>query len=465
MVATVCVGAFMGQLDSSIVVIALPSIQRHFHTDLGAVEWVPLAYLLTLVALVTAVGRFADMVGHKLLYIYGFAVFIVGSALCGLAPSLPLLAGFRVLQGLGAAALQANSVALVVQSMPRGKVARGLGVQGAAQALGLCVGPALGGLLLVLGGWRWIFFVTVPAGLIGLGLGWFLLPRSRELSERQPMDWPGIGLFFLATTGLLVALSFGVELGWSSPAIVGCLLLALLAGLGFVVWEARAAAPLMRLSLFRRRAFGIGIGTGLLAFLSLFGCLFAFTFLLEAGQGLSPALAGLRLLLLPLALGITAPLVGVWADRHGARLPTVCGMALTALALLSAGLFPTAGALQALELAAAGVGLGAFTPANNAAIMGSVPRRQAGVASGILNMTRGLGTAAGVTLTGLVFDLGAGGYATHAARPLAAVSGFRWAAFFLAATALAVSAISLLWGDSARRRRSGKGPGKRLSAE
>src|SRR5579872_921404 len=153
-VATVCIGAFMGQLDASIVSLALPTLRVDFHASIGAVEWVALAYLLTLVSAVVAVGRFADMAGRKLLYTYGFGIFILGSILCGVSPNLPVLIAARVLQAFGAAMLQANSVALIVQAMPEGMLGRGIGVQGAAQAVGLAVGPAVGGLLITLGGWR-----------------------------------------------------------------------------------------------------------------------------------------------------------------------------------------------------------------------------------------------------------------------------------------------------------------------
>ena len=150
-VATVCVGAFMGQLDASIVTMALPTLQHVFHADVAAVTWVGLSYLLVLVATVTAVGRFADMVGRKLLYTYGFAVFIVGSILCGLAPSLGALDAFRAFQAVGAAMLQANSVAIIYLAVPRKSLGRSIGIQGAAQALGLALGPAVGGLLLAAG--------------------------------------------------------------------------------------------------------------------------------------------------------------------------------------------------------------------------------------------------------------------------------------------------------------------------
>ncbi|MGE5136112.1 MAG: MFS transporter, partial [Gemmatimonadota bacterium] len=190
-VAAVCIGAFMGQLDASIVTLAFPTLRHAFGAPLADVQWVGQAYLLVPIGLLTAVGRYADMLGRKLLYTYGFVIFILGSALCGAAPSLPALIGFRVFQGVGAAMPQANSVAIIASAVPPGRLGRAIGVQGAAQALGLALGPAVGGLLITLGGWRLVFLVNVPMGVLGTVLAWLLIPRSRHLAARRPFDWPG----------------------------------------------------------------------------------------------------------------------------------------------------------------------------------------------------------------------------------------------------------------------------------
>jgi len=447
-VGTVCVGAFMGQLDASIVVLALPTLQRSFHSTLGAVEWVSLAYLLVLVAMVTAVGRFADMVGRKLLYIYGFAIFIIGTALCGFAPNIPFLVLFRILQGFGAAMLQANSVALIVHAMPPNKLGRGIGVQGAAQALGLSLGPAVGGLLVVLGGWRLIFFVNVPAGMIGMALGWFLLPRSRHLAERQRIDWWGIATFGAAISGLMLALSFGDETGWLSAQILGFFAVAVVFGGLFLHRELTTRAPMMQLGIFKVIAFSAGISSGLLSYLALFGVLFVLPFYLEFAGHLNPGTAGLELIVLPVALGITAPIAGNIADRFGARPLTVGGMVLAAVSLVAIALHPVPGGVLLLELAVTGVGLGMFTPPNNAAIMGAAPRQHSGMASGILNMTRGMGTSLGVALTGLVFGLAAGTTASHAQSPDLVTKGLVAAVLFLAAISLLAAALAALRGNT-----------------
>jgi EmrB/QacA subfamily drug resistance transporter len=436
-VATVCIGAFMGQLDASIVTMALPTLQHVFHADVAAVTWVGLSYLLVLVATVAAVGRFADMVGRKLLYTYGFAVFILGSVLCGLAPSLGALDGFRAFQAVGAAMLQANSVAIIYLAVPRKSRGRSIGIQGAAQALGLALGPAVGGLLLAAGGWRLVFFVNVPAGLVGMVAGLLFIPRSRHLVGRVPFDWTGLGLFFPAVVGLMVAVTFGNRFGWASPAIIGLLAAAVVLGVGFVVRERRTADPMIDLTLFHRSAFSAGVVSGLLSYLVMFGVLFVTPFYLERGLHLGAGKAGLELTIMPLFLGLAAPLAGRLADRVGARPLTVGGMALVAATLAALAVSRPGQAMLLVALALVGVGLGLFTPPNNAAIMASAPKHQSGVASGVLNMTRGMGTSLGLALTGLIYGL--------AATPR---DGLRSAMIFLASASVAAAIVAASRGRS-----------------
>src|SRR5580692_1223569 len=177
-VAAVCFGAFMGQLDASVVTVAFPALQRQFGAGLASVQWVSLAYLLVLTALLVPAGRWSDLAGRKLMYLYGFVVFAGSSAACGLAPSLGVLIALRVVQAGGAALLQANSVALVVTSVPARTRRAALGVQAAAQAVGLACGPVVGGVLVGTVGWRWVFLINVPVGLLAVVAGWYLLPRT-----------------------------------------------------------------------------------------------------------------------------------------------------------------------------------------------------------------------------------------------------------------------------------------------
>jgi MFS family permease len=214
-VAAVCVGAFMGQLDASIVTVALPRLGASLHAGVEETQWASLSYLLMLVCVLIPVGHMADRVGRKLLYVYGFGVFTLGSGLCAAAPTLGWLIAARVVQALGAAMLQANSVALIRESLPRERLGRAIGYQGAAQALGLASGPAIGGALLALGSWRLLFLVNLPAGCVGIVLGWLLVPRSVRVQDDADADavrTPGsdrLGAVLLAVSvgGLMLGLS------------------------------------------------------------------------------------------------------------------------------------------------------------------------------------------------------------------------------------------------------------------
>jgi EmrB/QacA subfamily drug resistance transporter len=401
LVGTVCIGAFMGQLDASIVTLALPRLGADLNAHVGAVEWVALSYLLVLVATVAIVGRIADAVGRKLLYVYGFGVFTAGSALCGLAPTLGVLIAARVLQALGAAMLQANSIALITEATPRPQLGRAIGVQGTAQALGLALGPAVGGALMALGGWRLIFLVNIPAGAVGLVLGWLLIPRSRSSRPLGKQDRPGALLLALAAIGPMAYLSLGSRDGYADPALLLALAAGIAAAVAFVRRERRIEEPLIDLTLFGRPALRIGLSTGLISYLVLFGTLFVVPYYLTA-RGTGAAQIGLELSVLPVALGIAAPIAGRLLTDARSRLLTGGGMVLTAAGLLAAALsHDTSGLLGGLALT--GLGLGAFTPANNATIMAASPAGHTGSVGGVLNMTRGLGTALGVALTGALF--------------------------------------------------------------
>ena len=436
MVGTVCIGAFMGQLDASIVTLALPRLSRELHASVGVVEWVALTYLLVLVATVATVGRLADAIGRKLLYVYGFAVFTAGSAVCGLAPTLAVLIAARAVQAVGAAMLQANSVALITEAMPPRLLGRGIGVQGTAQALGLALGPAIGGALLALGGWRLIFLVNLPAGAIGLTLGWFLLPRSRSRRAVRHSDRPGAVLLGLAAAGPLLYLSLAGRAGYGSPSLLLALVVGLGAAIGFVRRERRVDDPLIDLSILRRRAVSAGLSSGLVSYLVLFGTLFVVPYYLSASH-VSTALIGLELAVLPIAIGVAAPIGGRLLNRLGARPLTGGGLLVTGIGLLVIALWHDTGGLLA-GLMMAGFGLGTFTPANNATVMSASPKGYTGVVSGVLNMTRGAGTALGVALTSALY-IAASGVSGPSASPAAAGSGLTVSLAALSSLALATA--------------------------
>ena len=421
-VATVCFGAFMGQLDASIVTLTFPALQHEFHAPLAAVQWVSLSYLLTLVALVAAAGRIADAAGRKLIYLYGFAVFTAASAACALAPTIGLLIAFRVVQAVGAAMLQANSVALVVTSVPKEKMRAALGVQAAAQALGLAAGPAVGGVLVASVGWPWVFWVNVPVGCIALIAGRYFLPRTRERTALVRFDGLGLGLLVVATTAALLALSAlsGLPIpAWATAALV---ILAVGAGVAFAKRERTTSHPLIDLALLRPRAVSFGLVGALCAYLVLFGPLALFPQIL----GAHGASTGLVLTALPAGFAVAAltaeRIVPSRAHARGLAGAIACVVAAAALAVA-----PSSTAWVAAWLALLGLGLGVFIPSNNHAIMGAIPHRASATGGGLVNMGRGLGTALGVAAVTL---------SLHLARSGGLIAGARLALAVLAAFAL-----------------------------
>jgi EmrB/QacA subfamily drug resistance transporter len=459
-VGTVCVGAFLGQLDASIAGLILPTLEEVFGASLSSVEWVAISYLLTLAILVVPFGRLADLVGRKTMYTTGFVVFIVGSALCGASPSLGWLILFRVFQAVGAALLQSNSVAIITAAVDRRSLGRAIGVQGAAQAVGLAVGPSVGGLLIGALGWRWVFYIAVPFGLLGTLLGFAVLPQTRHRTEpaavRERFDWLGALLFAPAVGFVMLALTFGNDWGWTSPRVIATLVLTVASLVAFGLVERRADSPLVDFVVLRDRVFATGIVAGLLSYAVLFGSLFLFPFYLERILGNTPSETGLLLSPVPIAIGVLAPISGIVADKVGSRLPTVVGMVVSTAALLTLAFRPAAApAFLAIVLLTVGAGLGFFTPANNSAIMGSAPPHRLGVAGGILNMTRSLGTSLGVAATGLVLTARLAAHAGHPVEgtldvPLPALVGaFRDALIFLAIIGVVAAVISTTRGKRA----------------
>ena len=437
-VGVVCFGAFMGQLDASIVTITFPAMQRDFGVPVAAVQWVSLIYLLGLVALLAPAGRLGDAMGRKLVYTYGFAVFTVASAACGLASSLGALVLLRLVQAVGAAMLQANSVALVTTSAPKDRMRFALGVQAGAQSLGLALGPTLGGLLTATVGWRAVYWVNVPVGLVAIVAGRYLLPRTRQFSRPERFDWPGTLLLVAWTSALLLVLS--AASGLSLPLWMVALLAALaLAGLAaFIRRELSTGHPLIPVWLLRSGPLARGLAGAACGYLMLFGPLVLIPQVL--GHDLGAARTGLILSALPIGFGLAAlfgdaVLPWAWTDsRRG-----FAGAVMTCAVMCVSVFTPVTVETVVPLLALAGLGLGIFVPANNTVIMRSTADSSASLLGGLVSMARGIGTTLGISLVALALHLGEAGrgYAGSAqARP----------AFILFAVVSAVAAAIALAG-------------------
>jgi len=397
----------MGQLDASIVTLTYPRLQTEFGATLGSVEWVSLGYLVVLAVLLVPVGRWADARGRKLLYLYGFAVFALASAACALAPSLGWLVAGRGVQAAGAALLQANSVALVVLAVPGPRVRTALGLQAAAQAVGLALGPTLGGVMVQAFGWRSVFWVNVPVGAVAIIAGHYLLPRSRELSPRQKSDVAGFATLAVFVGAGLLALSGLSGMPLSTAVVIGLVALATAAAVLFWRVEGRAAAPLVDTALLGRGGIGAALVGALLAYLLLFAPLVLFPTLFAA-WGMSGAGGGLVLSCLPVGFALSAVGANVLGLRgsHGVRVLLGASGAFAALAA-GIGLWRSPAAV-AVVLLVLGVSLGVAIPANNAAVMAAVPADAAAVTGGMVNVARALGTSLGVAMTAMGVHLAKG---------------------------------------------------------
>jgi EmrB/QacA subfamily drug resistance transporter len=399
------IGVFMATLDGSIVNISLPTIAHYFHVPLnGAVEWVTIAYLVTTASMLLTAGRLADMVGQKPVWLLGLVIFTFGSAICGAAPSLLFLVIARGFQGIGGALMMAISPAMLTSAFPPSERGRALGLNAINVALGVSVGPTVGGLITTSLSWRWIFYVNVPVGIIGLLATWFLL-KERHAQRQGRFDPLGALTLGLGLAGITLALSFGQELGWFSPFVMVSLLGGLAALIALYFIEQRVAYPVIDFSLLRRRVFLSANISLILCFMSLFAVSFLMPFYLEQLHGFPTEVAGLLLTPLPITLACVAPLSGSLADRIGSRWLAATGLAISCLGLILLGQLNAHSSIWDIiwRLVVTGMGQAIFQSPNSSALMGDAPREQQGSASGFLATGRTMGQSISVALSGAVF--------------------------------------------------------------
>ncbi|MHB8068111.1 MAG: MFS transporter [Desulfobaccales bacterium] len=448
------IGAFMATLDVSIVNISLPKISLYFNVPLsGLVEWVIIAYLIVIVSLLLILGRLSDMLGQKLLWVSGLAIFTLSSALCGAAPTLLSLVIFRALQGIGGAMLMAIGPAMITRAFPATERGRALGLLGVVVAAGTSAGPTVGGIITQVFSWRWIFYINVPIGIIGVIVTLRLLTERMRPSRGGPQfDLWGAVLLAAGSCSLMLGLSFGQEWGWHSFRIMG-LFAASLALLGaFIINERFAAQPVVDFSLFRNRLFSASIATSFLCFLALFAVMFLMPFYLEELLALSPHEAGLLMTAVPLTLSVVAPISGWLSDRFGSQVLSSLGMAVSCVGLwFLSQLTARASYFDIVwPLVITGFGQGLFQAPNNNAIMSSVPPPRLGTASSFLATVRVLGQAISVALSGAIFTMLGGAQAGAAliqklGLPVETLEATFLHAFRMAMrTCLAIAAIGVL---------------------
>ncbi|MDP2847315.1 MAG: MFS transporter [Humidesulfovibrio sp.] len=395
----------MATLDAGIVNTALPTIALGFGASLAQAQWIVAGYFLVISCLLPLFGRMGDMYGRRRLYSIGFIVFTAASLFCGSSPTLWALIAARVGQGVGAAMLMANGPGIIMAAFPGPTRGRALGLTGMTVALGSLAGPGLGGLLIQGFGWRSVFYLNIPIGLLGLFLARRFLPPQERLRD-ETLDLGGAVLFALGMTGLLLAMSHGHDWGWTSPPVLAGLCVALVAFPGFAAWERRCQHPMLDLSLFRIWPFFSGNVVAFLAFLSMFTNAILLPFYLHGQQGLEPYATGLVLSSLPLTMAVIAPMSGYLSERVNFATLTSIGLGIMSCGLLLLSSLASDSPLWRVYLGQVvlGMGVGMFMSPNNNSVLSSAPQDKVGLVGGVLALVRNVGMVSGIAVAITVFE-------------------------------------------------------------
>ena len=402
--SAVGMGVFLATIDGSIVNVSLPTMERSFQTDFALVQWVVLAYLLTVTTLMLGIGRLADIYGKKSIYTTGFIIFTAGSVLCGLSPIIHTLIGFRVVQAVGAAMIMALGMAIVTEAFPRSERGRALGISGTIVSVGIAVGPTLGGVIVQNLSWHWIFFVNLPIGIIGTFMVIRYVPSFRPPGG-QRFDYLGSLTLCASLLSLLVALTLGQRNGFGDSIVLMLIGLFALFLAIFIFIELRMDQPMIDLHLFRNSLFSVSLTTGFIVFVCLSGSLLLMPFYIQNVLGYDPQQTGLLMATVPVALGIIAPISGTLSDRFGSRPITVAGLAMLTIGFLAVSSLNAETTMlgYVIRFLPVGLGMGMFQSPNNSAIMGAAPRDRLGIASGMLAVTRTLGQTTGIATLGALW--------------------------------------------------------------
>jgi EmrB/QacA subfamily drug resistance transporter len=397
-----CFALFMIMLDNTVVNVALPSIQRDLHATLSALEWTVNAYTLTFAVLLVTGGRLGDIFGRRRLFLFGVAVFGLSSAAIGFAPSDTALVAFRAVQGIGAAFMMPATLSIITQAFPPHQRGTAIGTWAGVSALALAIGPVLGGFLTQQVSWRAIFFINPPIAVIAVAVTLFAARESRDETVSRRVDIPGIATITISLTALVLALVEGNAWHWGSARVIALLAVAALGIAAFVITELRSPAPMVDFSFFRSRTF---LGANLVGFIVSFAMLAQFFFLALYMQNIlhySPLQTGVRFLPSTLVIIVMGPLAGRLTDRVGPRIPMTLGLMTVATALfIQSHLTARTGyGLLLPGFILMGLGMGLTMSPMSTAAMNAVDRTKAGVASGVLSMSRMVGGTFGVAIMG-----------------------------------------------------------------
>jgi EmrB/QacA subfamily drug resistance transporter len=436
----VSIGLFMIMLDNTVVNVALPAMQSSLHIGLSELEWVVTGYALTFAAFMLTGGKLADLLGRRLIFMFGLAVFTGASLACGLASNGGFLIGARVVQGLGGALMNPATLSIITATFPPRQRGTAIGIWAGVSAMALAIGPLVGGLLTQHVNWNWIFFINVPIGILGLLAIPLFIDESRDTSHEQRPDVPGLITSAVGLFSLTYAFIESNNYGWGSARILTAFAIAAVSLVVFVFLERQQRLPMLDLSLFRNRTFS-GANTAMLFVgLAMFGTFFYLSLYMQNVLRYSPVQTGASFLPMTCLIILIAPRAGKLSDRFGSRWLVGGGMTLLAVMLLY---YSRLGAHESFwvllpGLLIGGVGMGTTMTPVTAAAMSAVPVDKAGVGSAVLNSGRQVGGSLGIAVMGAIVAAGAG----SAHTPEAFLGGFHNALRVASALALAGAIVA-----------------------
>jgi EmrB/QacA subfamily drug resistance transporter len=451
----VCLGQFIAAVDARSVNVALPTLSSEFGATMQSVQWVPLAYQLTVIGLVLSLGRLGDLVGRKRIYNLGFVIFIVGTALCGFATGMLTLVGARIIEGIGGAMILANGRAIVSAAFGGSGRGRALGITSTAFHLGYIVGPSLGGFLIDALGWRWIFFVTLPVAVAGAAMAGRVLQETIETKRSYSIDVLGSAALLSFVVALILGLNRAARAGVDASTAALFFLFAALLGL-FIFLERRADEPVLDLGLFRKALFSAGIASLALISLTQTATFFLLPFYLQGLLSLTATQVGVTLIFYSVVIVVLAPVGGSLSDRFGSRILCAVGCAATAASVFALSFVGADSTRLAVIVPLMGMGLGwaLFASPNLSSLFGSVTQDRLGAVAGATVMTANVANAVGVAFASMLFarwlewsgvaEAAAGKYTEWSRAPEIYLSAFRnsWMIFTgFAIIAMIISAI------------------------
>lgn len=393
-------GALFSVISGSTLLIALPSIMKDLHASMTTVIWTIMIYMLVLTIIVPSIGRIADMIGRKKLFVSGFIVFTIGSVLCGLSVTGWQLVLFRFVQSIGGALLVANSTPIVADAFPKNELGKALGINGMIISVASVIGPIIGGLFLNIG-WRFIFYINVPIGIIGSIWAGIQLKELDVLPEKQKFDWIGTIIFTIGMTSLLLALTFAGFFGWTNIIIIILFVISALFLAAFIYAENKVEQPMLDLALFKKRTLAFAFSSTLLNGIARGAVTFLLVFYFQGIKAMDPVKSAIMLTPFALSMMIAAPISGSLSDKIGSRALSSIGLIISAVGMVGM-IFITADSsilMLCISMAVSGLGSGMFFSPNTNSIMGAVPVERRGIAAGVRTMMNNAGAVISIALS------------------------------------------------------------------